>query len=354
MGVDVTLGATASPRFDFELPTSLEANEPPETRGVERDAVRMLVTRRGTGSLVSSRFAELPTFLEPGDLLVINTSATIPAALDAVTNDGAAVVLHLSNALDDGRWVVELRRPLGKTTERWRGDAPATLNLRGGVSLSLECPYDTGERLWIAKVKGTGSMLEWLETHGRPIRYGYVDRTWPLEMYQNVYANEPGSAEMPSAGRPFTAAMITRLVALGVDVAPLTLHTGVSSLEADEVPYAERVKVPATTAERVNLARRARHRIIAVGTTVVRALETALDEDGVARPYDGWTDLVITPENRPRVVDGMITGWHEPVSSHLMMLEALMGRELLADSYHAALVQGYRWHEFGDVHLILP
>lgn len=350
----MTLGATASPRFDFELPASLEAGEPPEARGIGRDAVRMLVTYRGTGALVSSRFTELPTFFESGDLLVINTSATVPAALDAVADNGEGVVVHLSNELDDGRWVVELRQPVGRTTERWRGPAPSVLNLRGGVALTLEGPYDTGERLWIARSGGTASMLGWLETHGRPIRYGYVDRTWPIEAYQNVYSTEPGSAEMPSAGRPFTAEMVTRLVARGVDVAPLILHTGVSSLEADEVPYAERVKVPATTAERVNLARRARRRVIAVGTTVVRALETALDDGNVVEPYDGWTDLVITPESPPRVVSGMITGWHEPVSSHLMMLEALMGRDLLADSYQAALVQGYRWHEFGDVHLIVP
>ena len=345
---------TPTERFDFELPPSLEAGEPPGARGVARDAVRMLVTYRATGALISSRFSELPTYLEPGDLLVINTSATIPAALDAVTNDRAAVVVHLSNLLDDERWVVELRRPVGRTTERWHGPTPPELIVRGGVSLTIEGPYDTGERLWIARIEGTSSVLDWLETHGRPIRYGYVERTWPIEAYQNVYATEPGSAEMPSAGRPFTAAMITRLVAQGVDVAPLVLHTGVSSLEADELPYAERAKVPATTAERVNLARRAHRRVIAVGTTVVRALETALDGDNVVAPYDGWTDLVITPENPPRVVSGMITGWHEPVSSHLMMLEALTGRELLADSYRAALVQGYRWHEFGDVHLILP
>ncbi len=181
-----------------------------------------------------------------------------------------------------------------------------------------------------------------------------MERPWPIEMYQNVYATRPGSAEMPSAGRPFTPEVITGLVAKGIGVAPLVLHTGVASLEADELPYPERVTVPEPTAAWVNAAHLGGHRVIAVGTTVVRALETAGDDRGLVSPYDGWTDLVISPERGVRVVDGMITGWHEPASSHLMMLEAIAGRELLEASYEAALTQGFRWHEFGDTHLVLP
>ena len=189
--------------------------------------------------------------------------------------------------------------------------------------------------------------------HGRPIRYGYVGRPWPLSTYQNVYAAEPGSAEMPSAGRPFTAEVITRLVAKGVGVTPLVLHTGVASLEADELPYPERVKVPAATARRVNATRAAGGRVIAVGTTAVRALESAYDAaTGEARSADGWTDLVVSPERGVRLVDGMLTGWHEPEASHLLMLEAVAGRPLLEASYAASLSEGYLWHEFGDVHLI--
>jgi S-adenosylmethionine:tRNA ribosyltransferase-isomerase len=168
-------------------------------------------------------------------------------------------------------------------------------------------------------------------------------------MYQNVYATEPGSAEMPSAGRPFTPQVITRLVANGVMVAPIVLHTGVASLEPDETPYPEYVRVPRGTSDVVNVTRERGGRIIAVGTTVVRALETA----GGA-PFDGWTDLVITPERGVRVVDGLLTGWHEPEASHLMMLEAIAGRQLLERSYAASLAEGYLWHEFGDTHLIVP
>jgi S-adenosylmethionine:tRNA ribosyltransferase-isomerase len=315
----------------------------------------MLVAHVGTGSLVSSTFSRVGEFLEAGDLLVVNTSATIPAALDAVSPDGFRFAIHLSTRLDDGRWVVEPRRLSGRTTERWVGELPPSrVQLRGNASLTLEHPYVNGTRLWVASVDFGTEPLEWIQTHGRPIQYGYSPRPWPLQTYQNVYANEAGSAEMPSAGRPFTTDLITHLVARGVRVAPIVLHTGVSSLEADEIPYPERMKVPATTADIVNSTRSEAHRVVAVGTTVVRALETAAGDDGHVRPFEGWTELVVSPERPLLVTDGLVTGWHEPVSSHLLMLEAFTGRDVLVDSYHAALNLGYRWHEFGDSHLVLP
>jgi len=194
----------------------------------------------------------------------------------------------------------------------------------------------------------------YLARHGRPIRYGYVERDWPVAVYQTVYATEPGSAEMPSAGRPITPEIITALVARGVAVSPLVLHTGVSSLEGHEAPYPEYYRVPAETAERVNATHAAGHRVIAVGTTVVRALESAVDEHRVVHPADGWTELVVTPERGVHAVDGLLTGWHEPQASHLLMLEAVAGRCPLERAYAAALAAGYRWHEFGDSHLLLP
>jgi len=193
-----------------------------------------------------------------------------------------------------------------------------------------------------------------LHRHGRPIRYGYVPQQWPLADYQTAYALEPGSAEMPSAGRPFTSQLVTRLAAGGVLVVPLTLHTGVSSPERDEAPYPERYEVPAATARVVNAVHGWGGRVIAVGTTVVRALETVADADGTVRAGSGWTSLVVAPERGLRAVDGLITGWHEPRASHLDLLAAAAGTELLERSYREALEHGYLWHEFGDSHLVLP
>ncbi len=353
------MSAPTTERLRFDLPPAQEAGEPPEARGIARDGVRMLVASRSTGELTHSTFAELPSFLSPGDLVVVNTSGVLPAAIDATAPDGEAVVIHLSTRLDDGRWVVELRRPDGDTTTRWTNPiVPLDLTLDPGdadvpaATAHLDGPY-LGERLWVASLSLPQPVLAWLAVHGRPIRYSYVRHPWPISAYQNVYATEPGSAEMPSAGRPFTPEVITRLVANGIDVAPLVLHTGVASLESTELPYPERLRVPVATAERVNATRRRGGRVIAVGTTVVRGLESA-GPDGFVEAFDGWTDLVITPRRGVRVVDGLLTGWHEPEASHLLMLEAIAGRELLERSYAASLAEHYLWHEFGDEHLILP
>jgi S-adenosylmethionine:tRNA ribosyltransferase-isomerase len=343
----------------LDLPPGLEASEPPEARGLTRDAVRMLVAERSSGRLTHSTFSLLPALLEPGDLVVVNTSGTIPAAVDGLAADGTRVVVHLSTRLGGDRWVVEPRRPFGPPgagTERWGSAAhlPPVLALGEGARLELVQPYLGSERLWVADLRLPQPVLTWLAVHGRPIRYAYVDRAWPITAYQNVYATEPGSAEMPSAGRPFTPEVVTRLVAKGVGVTPVVLHTGVASLEAGERPYPERAVVPPVTADRVNATRASGGRVVAVGTTVVRALESAADRRGRVSALDGWTDLVVTPERGVRAVDGLLTGWHEPAASHLLLLEAVAGRPLLEASYEAALAEGYRWHEFGDVHLVLP
>jgi S-adenosylmethionine:tRNA ribosyltransferase-isomerase len=351
----MTTTLTRTPRLNFDLPPELEASAPPEARGMTRDAVRMMVAHRATGELVHSTFALLPAFLDEGDLVVVNTSGTIPAAITATTDAGTDIAVHLSTRLDDGRWVVEPRRIAGHTTERWPDDEPPrALRLAPDASMTLRERYLDSRRLWIADLDLPQPVLTWLTVHGKPIRYGYVERPWPLSAYQNVYVTEPGSAEMPSAGRPFTTDVISRLVAKGVGVTPIVLHTGVASLESDELPYPEHARVSPTTAARVNATHAAGGRVVAVGTTVVRALESAVDADGIVHPFDGWTDVVITPERGVRAVDGLLTGWHEPEASHLLMLEAVAGRPLLEASYAASLSEGYRWHEFGDEHLILP
>jgi S-adenosylmethionine:tRNA ribosyltransferase-isomerase len=333
----------------FELPSHLKAHEPPEERGQARDEVRMLVSR-GDG-LEHARFRDLPDFLDAGDVLVINTSRTLPAALAVL--DDRDLSLHLSTHLPEGgvdRWVVELREADGPFLGARAGEV---FELAGGAQAELLAPYLSSTRLWAARLRLPEPLLNYLSGNGRPITYGYVTGERPISAYQTVYGQEPGSAEMPSAGRPFTADLITELVARGVMVAPVVLHTGVSSLERDERPYPEHYRVPAATARLVNAARCGGGHVVAVGTTVVRALETVARPDGSVDAGEGWTSLVVTPERGVRTVDRLLTGWHEPDSSHLSMLEALCEPEILARSYRAALQNGYLWHEFGDIHLIM-
>jgi S-adenosylmethionine:tRNA ribosyltransferase-isomerase len=208
--------------------------------------------------------------------------------------------------------------------------------------------------MWLVRLDADEGLEALLARHGRPVRYAYVREPWPLDAYQTVFATQLGSAEMPSAARPFTHELVTRLSAAGVLVAPVLLHCGLSSPERGEPPLPERFAVPASTARLVAAVRGWGGRVVAVGTTVVRALETAAREDGTVEPQRGFTRLVVTPGHALRAVDGLITGWHEPRASHLELLEAVAGTELLERSYTEALDHGYLWHEFGDSHLILP
>jgi len=332
---------------EFVLPASLEAHEPPEARGLPRDAVRMLVSRRASGEISQHGFADLPGLLLPGDLLVINTTATLPAHVRV----SAELAVHFSGPRPDGSWLTELRLVRGKTTvPNDRGYPGQRLSLPGGAVLTLEGRATA--RLWRARL--SVAVVPYLLRYGKPIRYAYVPREWPLTYYQTVFAREPGSAEMPSASRPFSPSVVTRLASAGVLIAPLTLHCGVSSLEGDEEPYPEPYDVPPATADLVNHVRARGGRVIAGGTTVVRALETVAAADGRVTAAAGWTSHVVTPETGVRAVDGLLTGLHEPRSSHLQMLAAFAGPGLLSRCYQTAVDAGYLWHEFGDVHLLLP
>lgn len=349
------------------LPANFEAAEPPEARGLTRDSVRLLVSRAEPDAIHHGRFSDLPKWLAPGDLLVVNTSGTLNAALAARADDGEPFELHLSTELPGGFWVVEVRRqgpvaPLPYshahpgTTFRLAGRGTATLL----APYPLAGPLDVPSRLWMAALQLAAPVRPYLERFGRPIRYGYVTQPWPPEMYQTIFATEPGSAEMPSAGRPFTPELVTRLISAGVQIAPLVLHTGVASQEDHEPPYEEYFRVPSETADRVNAARRAGHRVIAVGTTVVRALETVTDVRGRTSPGEGWTALVISRDRPLRAVTGMITGLHAPRATHLAMVTQAMAAAgsrapsaHLDRAYRAAREAGYLWHEFGDSHLIV-
>jgi S-adenosylmethionine:tRNA ribosyltransferase-isomerase len=343
----------------FALPERLEAHEPPEARGVARDDVRLMVARRGVGEIAHHRFHELPSLLWAGDLLVVNTSPTMAAAIAARRcSSGEAVRVHVAMPAPDAGaredlWLIELRSADGASP---LGDAYAgdELELDGGARASLLAHYAGGPRLWLARIQPRAGFADHLAAFGHPIRYGYVGDEWPIDAYQTAFAcGEPGSAEMPSAARPFTPELVTRLVSAGVLIAPITLHTGVSSPELHEPPLPERYSVPETTARLVNAVRWWGGRVIAVGTTAVRALETVAAPDGGVTAAAGWTSLVVTPERGLHVVDGLLTGWHEPRASHLQMLEAAAGAELLRRSYDAALEHGYLWHEFGDSHLVI-
>lgn len=330
------------------------APRPAEARGLARDQVRLLVgTREG---ITHARFHDLGDHLRAGDVLVVNNSATVNGEIDA-TLHGTDVVLHAAARLDDGERVVEVRSApdaARAVLDAWPGDVVQV----GSVRLTLAEPWPTtssptgeGNRLWRARVRGDLDAA--LGRDGRPIAYGYLDRRYPLDAYQTVFATRPGSAEMASAGRPFTDALVTRLVASGVAFAPVTLHTGFSSQEAGEAPGPEWFEVPESSARLINAARAGGGRVIAVGTTATRAIESAVCDGTVVRA-DGWTDRVITPAAPPQVVDGLITGWHDPHASHLLLVEAVAGRALTQAAYDQAVANRYLWHEFGDSALLLP
>ena len=339
---------------EFTLPAELEAHDPPEARGVPRDGVRLMVSRGATGQVSHHRFGDLPDLLLPGDLIVVNNTATLPAQVRA----GGGLAVHFSGPAPDGAWLIELRQVTGKTSiPNGRGFPGQLIGLPGGAELRLL--ERATARLWRARL--SAAVVPYLLRYGAPIRYSYVPRDWGLPAYQTVFARVPGSAEMPSASRPFTPEVVTQLVSRGVLIAPLTLHCGVSSLEADEDPYPEPYDVPPATAALVNHVRARGGRVIAAGTTVVRALETAAlvsaargGSPGTVTAEAGWTSHVVTPETGVAVVDGLLTGLHEPRSSHLRMLAAFAGPELLGRCYAEAIAAGYLWHEFGDVHLMLP
>jgi S-adenosylmethionine:tRNA ribosyltransferase-isomerase len=341
-----------APVTRFVLPHDRAATAPPERRGLTRDGVRLLVA--GPEGVSHRRFADLEEYLEPGDLLVVNTSPTMPAALDARRRDGSPTTVHVSTTLDDGTWVVEPRRPGGPDRTVTAGDV---LILDDDVRLGLLTPYPDPDarltRLWRALPHPYREAGPFLTAHGRPIGYDYLAGAYPLADHQTVYATPTStgmaSAEMASAGRPFTERLLVRLMARGVAVAPIVLHAGVSSPEKHEPPMPERFAVPPATARLVGSTRAAGGRVVAVGTTVVRALESVADPDGTVHPASGWTDLVLGPDRPARAVTGLVSGLHAPEASHLLLLEAVVGPELVGRAYEAAVEHGdYLWHEFGD------
>ncbi len=347
----------AAPTTRFPSPEDTTAVGPPESRGIPRDGVRLLFAR--PDRLDDVHFRDIGRFLRRGDVLVVNTSATVAGEVDAWSPQHGELVVHLATPLGRDSWVVELRSAPSAATPVLDARPGEQVHLGEGVVATLvdgypasgSSPTGSGNRLWRASV--TGDLAGLVRRVGRPIAYGYLDRRYPLRDYQTVFSRDPGSAEMPSAGRPFTNRLVTRLVRSGVLVAPVLLHTGVSSQDAGESPQPERFEVTADTAALVNAARSRGGRVVAVGTTATRAIESAAGVDGVVEAAGGWTELVIGPDRPVRVVDGLITGWHNPEASHLLLVEAVAGAPLTQRAYDAAVERGYAWHEFGDSCLIL-
>jgi S-adenosylmethionine:tRNA ribosyltransferase-isomerase len=338
----------------FDRPAELVATRPAESDGRPRDAGRLLVSRPDGHR--HACFRDLAGFLDPGDLLVVNRSATLPASLPAAREDGEPFLLNLSTHYGGDLWLAEPRFSPARP-----GPLPGLTSglviSAAGEDARLVAPYPGLPRLWFVQFSGDAAAL--MARAGRPIRYGYVDDAYDLSAYQTVFAAYPGSAEMPSAAYPFTRRAVDDMERRGVRIASIVLHTGVSSLEVetDEVEqhplYPEPYSVPGATVAAVNAVRRAGRRVIALGTTVVRALESTWDGHE-ARPSSGFSRLYIHPGRPPRMVNGLLTGLHDPSTSHLAMLYALAGPEMIRSAYAEAVREGYRWHEFGDSHLILP
>jgi len=336
----------------FERPSHLQAAQPPEQRGIERDEVRLLVST--LSGHTHAKFHQLDTFLAPGDLLVVNQSATLPASLPAIGALGE-FILNLSTHFGNGTWLAE---------PRWSSERPGPLPLQSGDEIQivgmvgrLVLPFPGLPRLWFVQFEG--DLRYAMDQFGAPIRYGYVEENQPLQSYQTLFAKTPGSAEMPSAARPFTPRVMESLRQHGVRWAGLVLHTGVSSLEVETEQVEshpmcpEPFEVPIATPSAVNTTRERGNRVIAVGTTVVRALEAAWDGEKV-RPIQGYSRLFVHPGRGVHAVDGLLTGLHDPVTSHLAMLYSIGGQDLIQSAYREAIDAGYLWHEFGDSHLILP
>lgn len=345
--------------FSFTLPDELVAKEPPEERGTARDLVRLMVIDRAESTVTHTRFDRLVDFLLPGDLLVFNASRTLPASLSGCqAKSGPCLEVRLAEHLPDGKWLALLLCQAGD---------PFDCGLRAGMQIDFGqgLKAETLERdsriprLWKLCFSKSGTeLIDLIYRLGRPIRYEYVSAPWRLDHYQNVYAREPGSAEMPSAGRAFTWRRLFQLRDRGIESAYILLHTGLSSYMDDELDAKhpaseEEYFISEEAARKVNATHAGGNRVVAVGTTVVRALESAADHSGVVSSRHAYTTLRITPETRLRTVDGLLTGFHEPEASHLDMLAAFTPADKIRKAYEQAVTEGYLWHEFGDLNLIV-
>jgi S-adenosylmethionine:tRNA ribosyltransferase-isomerase len=345
--------------FSFTLPPELSAREPPERRGLSRDHVRLMVIDRTTGQVEHTRFDHLGEFLRSGDLLVFNSSRTLPASLQGCpAQGGPCIEIRIAEHLPDDSWLALLLCQNGDPFSC--GLRPGMqINLGDNLTATVSQRHESIPRLWTLTFSQKGvALINTLYRLGRPVRYEYVSAPWGLDYYQTVYAREPGSAEMPSAGRAFTWKLLFDLQRSGIEMAYIVLHAGLSSYMDDELDATNPVSeeeyyVSQTAAEKINNANKHGRRVIAIGTTVVRALESVADESGMVKSGHGYTQLKITARHKLRAVSGLLTGLHEPEASHLDLLTAFLPAQKIREAYEEAVRLNYLWHEFGDLNLIL-
>ncbi len=351
------MNAVAGKIIRFDLPEHLACPHPTEERKLRRDEVRLLITT-GSGQIEHTVFHQIPVFLQAGDVLVVNTSATLPSALPVWLPGDRPGRVHFSNRINDREWLIEIREVQGNKTVRWKkGEEGMNFDLPEDGFIQLNRRFYKNRQLldlWLAKFSTGRTPEDYFNAYASPIQYDKLNERYPLAYYQTFFAFHPGSSEMPSAGRGFTSALVERLLKKGVIFAPILLHTGVSSLEENERPYPEYMEIDPVSAAIVNSAKNQGRRVIAVGTTAIRALESAADASGKVIPYRGNTDLFIHESYAMKIAGGLLTGFHEPRASHLNMLQSLAGFDHIKKAYAAALGGKYFWHQFGDLHLILP
>lgn len=336
--------------FDFHLPEELIAQRPVEPR----DASRLMMIPRDGGALMHRHFRDLPQYLNPGDALVLNETRVLPARLlGEREGTGGAVEVLLLKRIDRDRWEC-LVKPGKKARPGQR------ISFGGGllVATVLEATEVGGRVIQFAYEGIFEAILEQLGQMPLP---PYIhERLEDPERYQTVFARESGSAAAPTAGLHFTPELLDQLRAKGVQIEKLLLHVGLGTfrpVNVEEVTehkmHSEFYTLTPETADRLNRVRAAGGRIIAVGTTSVRTLETVASEDGLIKPGQGWTDIFIYPGYRFKAVDGMITNFHLPKSSLLMLVSAFAGRERMLQAYSDAVADRYRFFSFGDAMLLL-
>ncbi|WP_246942995.1 S-adenosylmethionine:tRNA ribosyltransferase-isomerase [Bacillus pinisoli] len=338
-----------SAKDHLSIPEQLNANQPIELAGGRRDGVKLMVLDRNSKTSYHEPFVHIERYLGPGDVLVFNNSRTIPAVLKGKQGN-RDIEVRLSRKIDGQKWEALVVDGLYSSRD--------LLLFPGNVTAEVIGKGIEGPLVILSFSLYGYELLDFIYKYGEPIRYEYIKDSLPLNDYQTVYSSVPGSVEMPSAGRAFTWDLLNSLQKRGIKLAFVQLHTGLSYYGNDQWPnptmHPEYYHVSMEAATIINQAKKSGKRVIAVGTTVVRTLETVANEEGSIQSEEGITSTYIHKHTKLKLVDGLLTGLHEPEASHLDMLGAFINQDQLIRAYQEAINNGYLWHEFGDVNLILP